>query len=215
MTFELFSRIHKELSLTVNGFHEMVLAISERVNRKVEIIRLHWQASSLLERIDEQTSDVGRQMVTHVSRRFLIRGESPPDLADLNANLSLATSRVHEFKRSLLQIDAQIRELKLEAIHEELLRLHHDLKLRSARMDRLTVARKSEAVGQLIAAMPQPSLVHVAAILRGPFVLAPSEGVTFRPDDIVIVIGPEADLDHLALWFTGHRSLQSPAAKSA
>lgn len=215
MTFELFSRIHKELSLTVNGFHEMVLAISERVNRKVEIIRLHWQASSLLERIDEQTSDVGRQMVTHVSRRFLIRGESPPDLADLNANLSLATSRVHEFKRSLLQIDAQIRELKLEAIHEELLRLHHDLKLRSARMDRLTVARRSEAVGQLIAAMPQPSLVHVAAILRGPFVLAPSEGVTFRPDDIVIVIGPEADLDHLALWFTGHRSLQSPAAKSA
>lgn len=215
MTFELFSRIHKELSITVNGFHEMVLAISERVNRKVEIIRLHWQASSLLERIDEQTSDVGRQMVTHVSRRFLIRGESPPDLADLNANLSLATSRVHEFKRSLLQIDAQIRELKLEAIHEELLRLHHDLKLRSARMDRLTVARKSEAVGQLIAAMPQPSLVHVAAILRGPFVLAPSEGVTFRPDDIVIVIGPEADLDHLALWFTGHRSLQSPAAKSA
>lgn len=215
MTFELFSRIHKELSITVNGFHEMVLAISERVNRKVEIIRLHWQASSLLERIDEQTSDVGRQMVTHVSRRFVIRGESPPDLADLNANLSLATSRVHELKRSLLQIDAQIRELKLEAIHEELLRLHHDLKLRSARMDRLTVARKSEAVGQLIAAMPQPSLVHVAAILRGPFVLAPSEGVTFRPDDIVILIGPEADLDHLALWFTGHRSLQSPAAKSA
>jgi hypothetical protein len=215
MTFELFSRIHKELSITVNGFHEMILAISERVNRKVEIIRLHWQASSLLERIDAQTSDVGRQMVTHVSRRFLIRGESPPDLEDLNANLSLATSRVHEFKRSLLQIDAQIRELKLEAIHEELLRLHHDLKLRSARMDRLTVARKSEAVGQLIAAMPQPSLVHVAAILRGPFVLAPSEGVTFRPDDIVIVIGPEADLDHLALWFTGHRSLQSPAAKSA
>jgi TrkA-C domain len=215
MTFELFSRIHKELSITVNAVHEVVLAISERVNRKVEIIRLHWQASSLLGRIDEQTSAVGRQIVTHVSRRFLIHGESHPDLADLNADLSRATSRVHEFKRSLLQLDAQIRELKLEAIHEELLRLHHELKLRSARIDRLTIARRAGAVGQLIAAMPQPSLVHVAAILRGPFVLAPSESVTFRPDDIVILIGPEADLDHLALWFTGHRSLPSPTAKSA
>ena len=215
MTFELFSRIHKELAITGSAFHEMVLAISERVNRKVQIIRLHWQASSLLERIDEQTADVGRQMVTHVSRRFLIQGQSAPDLTDLDASLSQATARVHEFKRSLIQLDGHIRELKLEAIHEELLRLHHDLKLRSARIDRLTIARTAGAVGQSIAAMPQSSSVHVAAILRGPFVLAPSESLTFRPDDIVVLIGMETDLDHLAVWFTGQRSLLSPTAKSA
>ena len=215
MTFELFSRIHKELAVTGSAFHEMVLAISERVNRKVQIIRLHWQASSLLARIDEQTADVGRQMVTHVSRRFLIQGQSAPDLTDLDASLSQATARVHEFKRSLIQLDGHIRELKLEAIHEELLRLHHDLKLRSARIDRLTIARTAGAVGQSIAAMPQSSSVHLAAILRGPFVLAPSESLTFRPDDIVVLIGMETDLDHLAVWFTGQRLLQSPTTKSA
>ena len=215
MTFELFSRIHKELSITGSALYEMVLAISERVNRKVQIIRLHWQASSLLQQIDEQTGDLGRQMVTHVSRRFLIHGQSTPDLNDLETNLSHTASRVQDFKRSLLQIDGQIRELKLEAIHEELLRLHHDLKLRSARIDRLTVARSAAAVGQSITAMPQSSPAYVAAILRGPFVLAPSDGLIFRPDDIVILIGTESDLDHVALWFTSQRSLQAPSTKSA
>jgi hypothetical protein len=215
MTFEFISRIHKELSITGNAFYEMILAISERVNRKVQIIRLHWHASAFLGRIDEQTADVGRQIVTHVSRRFLLHGQSPPDLTDLDTSLSHATQRIHELKRSLLQIDTDIRELKLEAIHEELLRLHHDLTVRSARIDRLTITRTAGAVGHSIAAMPQSSPVHVAAILRGPFVLPPSDNLTFRPDDIVILIGMETDLDHLALWFTGQRSLPSPTVKSA
>ena len=215
MTFELFGRIHKELSITGSALHEMVLAISERVNRKVQIIRLHWQASSLLQRLDEQTGDVGRQMVTHVSRRFLIHSQAAPDLTDIETSLSHATARVHEFKQSLLHIESQIRELKLEAIHEELLRLYQDLRLRSARIDRLTITRAAGAVGQPISAMPQSLPVHVAAILRGPFVLAPADGMIFRPDDVVILIGMESDLDRAALWFTSQWSLQSPSTKSA
>lgn len=215
MTFELFGRIHKEISITGSAFHEMVLAISERVNRKVQIMRLHWKASSLLQRIDEQTGDAGRQMVAHVSRRFLIQGHAVPDLTDLDTSLSHTVARVHEFKRSLLQIDSQIRDLKLEAIHDDLLRLHHDLKLRSARIDRLTIPRTAGAVGQSLGAMPQSASVHIAAILRGPFVLAPSDDLIFRPDDMVILIGMESDLDRVALWFTSHRALQSPSSISA
>jgi hypothetical protein len=215
MTLELFGRLNKELSITGSAFYEMILAISERVNRKVQIIRLHWQASSLLQRIDELTGDVGRQMASHVSRRFLIHGQPNPDLSDLDTILSDTALRVREFKRSLLQIDSHIRELKLEAIHEDLLRINQDLKVRSARIDRLTIARTAGAVGQSIGAMPQSSSVHVAAILRGPFVLAPSDGLVFRPDDIVILIGMESDLDHVALWLTSQRSLQTPFTKSA
>ena len=215
MTFEILRGAEKELAITGNAFHEMILAISERVNRKVQIIRLHWQASSLLERIDEQTAELGRQMVTHVSRRFAMHAQSAPELTDLDAGLSHAAQRVHEFKRSLLQLDGQIRDLKLEAIHEELLRLYHDLKMRSARIDRITITRTAGAVGQSIMAIPQSSPVHIGAILRGPLVLPPSDNLTFRPDDIVILIGMETDLDHLAPWFTGHRSFPSPATQSA
>ena len=215
MTLELFGRIHKELSITASAFHETVLAISERVNRKVQTIRLHWQASALLQQIDALTGHVGRQLVIHASRRFLTHGQANPDLSEFDADLSQAAIQVHEYKRALLQIDGQIRELKLEAIHEDLLRLHHDLKLRSARIDRLTVARTAGAVGQSISAISQSATVHVAAILRGPFVLAPSDSLMFRPDDIVVLIGMETDLDPIALWFTGQRSLQAPSAQSA
>ena len=68
MAFELFGRLHKELSITGSAIYEVVLAISERVNRKAQIIRLHWQASVLLQRIDEVTAELGRQIADHVDR---------------------------------------------------------------------------------------------------------------------------------------------------
>ncbi|MBH0193388.1 MAG: TrkA C-terminal domain-containing protein [Nitrospira sp.] len=79
----------------------------------------------------------------------------------------------------------------------------------------MTVTRTAGAVGQSIGAMSQSSSVHVAAILRGPVVLAPSTDLTFRPDDIVILIGMESELDRIVPWFTSQRLLQAPAAKSA
>lgn len=51
MTFELLGRVHKELSITSQAFYETVLAISELVNRKIQIIRLHWHASTLLKKL--------------------------------------------------------------------------------------------------------------------------------------------------------------------
>ena len=63
MTFELLARVHKELSLTGHAFYETILSISELVNRKVQIIRLHWQASTLLQHIDDVTAKVGEPAV--------------------------------------------------------------------------------------------------------------------------------------------------------
>ncbi len=70
MAFELLDRVHKELSITGHAFYEGVLAVSEVVNRKVEIIRLHWQASSLLQRIDDVTAQVGQLIAAQVADRL-------------------------------------------------------------------------------------------------------------------------------------------------
>ncbi len=121
--------------------------------------------------------------------------------------LTDARARVHELKRSLLQVDAQIRELKLEAIHQDLLLLHHDLTVRSAGIERLTVVREAEAAGQPLSAIPQPLVLYVATVLRGPFLLAPTRELVLRPGDIVIAIGPQGELDQLTHWLTGQRPL--------
>ena len=207
MAFELLDRVHKELSITGHAFYEGILSISEVVNRKVEIIRLHWQASSLLQRIDDVTARVGRLIAVQVSDRLHSRLQSDSIVYAVDEALTDARARVHELKRSLLQVDAQIRELKLEAIHQDLLLLHHDLTVRSAGIERLTVVREAEAAGQPLSAIPQPLVLYVATVLRGPFLLAPTRELVLRPGDIVIAIGPQDELDQLTHWLTGQRPL--------
>ena len=206
MTFELLGRVHKELSITGHAFYETVLALSELVNRKVQIIRLHWQASTLLQRIDDVTANVGQQLVPRVSDR-LQSGLQPESTvgAVIDETLADALAQVQDLKRSLVRVDGLIREFKLEAIHEDLLSLQCDLTVRSAGIERLTVMRGAAAAGQLLSALPASPSMHIATVLRGPFLLAPTHDLLCRPGDIVIVIGPQAELDQLAHWFTGQR----------
>lgn len=215
MSFELLGRIHKELSITGNALYEIVLAIAERVNRKTQIIRLHWQASARLQQLDQLMADVGSQWATHVNRRFIMQSEPSTALGTLDTVLSHALTQADEVKQSLAHIDAQIRALKLEALHEDSVKLQQDLTLRSARIERLIVTRHASAVGQSIDAMPHSSSVHVASVLRGPFLLAPSNGLVFRPDDIVVLLGLESELDPVVTWFTSQRPMHNPRAQSA
>ena len=212
MSLEFFGRLHKELSITGSALYEIVLSISERVNRKTQIIRLHWQASGILQQIDEVTAEVGRQVAAHISRPSLNQNQHD---STMDITVSQAMIRVQELKRSLTQIDGQIRDLKLEAIHEDSLKLQQDLTARSAKIERLTITRHAAAVGQTISAMPGSSSVHIASILRGPFLLAPSEGMIFRTDDIVVLIGIESEVDRLVAWFTSKRILNAATTKSA
>lgn len=203
MTLELLGRIHKELSITGSALYEAILAIAERVNRKVQIIRLHAQASAVLERMERLAEDVGAEVVRQVARRTPSNKSLPTvGAATLDAALSRAVVRVRDLKQTLVQLDARIRELKLEAIYQDLLRLQRDLSLRSAVIERITIGRRAAAVGQPVRAVPRPASVHLAVILRGPFLLAPTEELIFRPDDIVVVIGLQADVAQVSTWLT-------------
>ena len=207
MTFELLGRVHKELSITGHAFYETILSISELVNRKVQIIRLHWQASTLLQRIDDVTAEVGRQIVVQVSDRF--QDQSYPDsvIGVVDQTLADAISRVQELKQVLNSVDAEIRDLKIETVHQNLLSLQQDLALRSGGIERLTVVRGAAAAGQPLSALPQCSSASVAAVLRGPFLLAPTHDLQFRPGDIVVLVGAQTELDQLVSWFADQRPL--------
>ena len=67
MSLEFLGRLQRELSLTGSAVYESVVAIAERVNRKVHVLRLHGQAASLL--------------MPMISPRRLKRG--PPELPGL------------------------------------------------------------------------------------------------------------------------------------
>ncbi|MBX3330343.1 MAG: TrkA C-terminal domain-containing protein [Nitrospira sp.] len=215
MTFELLGRVHKELSITGHAFYETILSLSELVNRKVQIIRLHWQASTLLQQIDDVTAKVGQQITAQVSDRLLYQNHPDSIIGAIDQMLADAISRVQELKQSLIGVDAQIRELKVETVHQDLLSLQRDLALRSGGMERLTVVRGAAAAGQPLSALPRYSSAYVATVLRGPFLLAPTDDLLFRPGDIVVLIGSQIELNQLVSWFTGQRPMATSLTRSA
>lgn len=209
MSLEFFGRLQKELSLTGSAVYESVVAIAERVNRKVHVLRLHGQAASLLTQIETVQGDLGRHIAAAFPNRSSATREPVLPSTELERSLNHARDRVHHLKQTLVQIDAQIRELKLEAIHEDLLTLQRDLSLRAAAIERIPVSQGSQVVGKPVSDLSWPSTVRLVTIFRGPFLIPPTDAFVFRPDDIVIVIGLRADLDYVTTWFTPTRTAKS------
>jgi NhaP-type Na+/H+ and K+/H+ antiporter len=152
---------------------------------------------------------MGRRIVGAIpDRQSAVRGPliSPSELGRL---LNQALDRVHALKRTLLQVDGQIRELKMESIHEDLLNLQRDLSLRSAALERFLVAPASPVDGKSLNELSLPSSVRLVTIFRGPFLIPPSEGFVFRADDVAILVGLRVDLDKVAMWFAPVRKARS------
>ena len=206
MSLELLGRIQQELSITGSAIYETVLALAERANRKVQVLRLHSQASTLLSQIEEVHGELGRQIVTLCARRPPYSHEPPLRSDQLESVLGQAGDRVQHLKRTLLNVDSQIRELKLETIHHELLTLQQDLSLRAAAIERLPLARGSPMIGRTLAEVALPSSVRLVTVLRGPFLVPPDQTLVLRVDDILVMIGLQEDLAQVTLEFTQARS---------
>ncbi len=206
MSFELLGRIQQELSITGSAIYETVLALSERANRKVQILRLHNHASNLLNQIEQGHGDLGRHIVALSAKRSPLTPESPPSSNQLGEVLGQAGDRIQQLKQTLLNVDSQIRELKLETIHHELLTLQQDLSLRTAAIERLTIVRGSPVIGKRLAEVALPPSVRLVTILRGPFLVSPDDTLVLRADDILIMVGLQVDLALVSSDFTHARN---------
>ena len=206
MSLELLGRIQQELSITGSAVYETVLAFAERVNRKVQVLRLHSQASSLLSQIEQVHGELGRQIAALCAKRPPFSHESTLPSDQLERLLGQAGDRVQQLKRTLLSVDSHIRELKLETIHHELLTLQRDLSLRAAAFERLPVVQGSPVIGKTLAEVALPASVRLVTVLRGPFLVPPDDALVLRLDDVVVMIGLQEDLAQVALEFTRTRN---------
>jgi len=209
MSLELLGRIQQELSITGSAVYETVLALAERANRKVQVLRLHGQASSLLSQIEQGHGDIGRHISSLCAKRPPFSHQSILPSDQLEGLLSQASDRIQQLKQTLLNVDSQIRELKLETIHHELLTLQQELSLRAAAIERLPVAQGSPVIGRRLAEVVLPASVRLITVLRGPFLVPPDGGLVLRLDDILVMIGLQADLAQVASVFAQSRNHKS------
>ena len=219
MSLELLGRIQQELSITGSTMYETVLALAERVNRKVQVLRLHSQASNLLSQIDldpiaprqieQHHGDLGRDIAALCAKRPPFSHEPPPASNQLDDILGQACDHIQQLKQTLLSVDSQIRELKLETIHHELLTLQQDLSLRAAAIERFPVAQGSPVIGRRLAEVALPVSVRLVTIFRGPFLVPPDNALVLRVDDVLVMIGLQTDLAQIASEFTQARNARS------
>ena len=206
MSLELLGRIQQELSISGSAIYETVLGLAERANRKVQVLRLHNQASSLLSQIEQVHGELGREIAALYSRRPPFSHESTLPSDQLEHVLSQAGDRIQQMKLTLLSVDSHIRELKLETIHHELLTLQQDLSLRAAAIERFLVAQGSPIIGRTLAEVALPASVHLVTVLRGPFLVPPDVALVLRVDDVLVMIGLQADLAQFVSEFTQARN---------
>jgi K+/H+ antiporter YhaU regulatory subunit KhtT len=202
MSLELLGRIQQELSITGSAIYETILALAERANRKVQVLRLHNQASSLLSQIEQAHGELGRQIASLCAKRPPFSHESTLPSDQLERFLGQAGDRVQQLKRTLLSVDSNIRELKLETIHHDLLTLQQDLSLRAAAIERFPVVQGSQVIGRTLAEVALPASVRLVTVLRGPFLVPPDDALVLRAGDTLVMIGLQADLTQVASEFT-------------
>lgn len=205
----LIQRLAKEVSLTLTGLRESVVAISERVNRKTQIVRRHWQAAALLDQIEHVHRILGKSLCDVMSPSGAFTGTLVRSALHVDEHAALldAAMAVRQLKQDLLSVDASIRDLEVEALHEDCLTIQRDLNSRSAALSRLIVAPTSFAVGLSLTQLNLPFTLRVAALLRGPALLSPTSDVPLRAGDIVIMLGPQEDLQRAASQFVGQQGL--------
>ena len=206
MSLELLGCIQQELSITGSAIYETILAVAERANRKAQIVRLHSRASSLLSQIEQVHGELGRQIAALCARRPPFSHESTLPSDQLEQILGQAGDRIQQLKRTLLSVDSHIRELKLETIHHELLTLQQDLSLRAAAIERFPVVQGSPVIGRTLAEVALPASVRLVTVLRGPFLVPPDDALVLRVDDVLIMIGLQADLVQIVSEFTQARN---------
>ncbi len=201
MTTEFLHRIRKELTITLTGLHEVVIAVSERVNRKVQILKLHWQASAVEQQIESIHQRVGEQIIARLTQDG---AAANPDSnrQEIDRFLAEATSRIRVLKGDLGQVEALMRELEAETLRETLLKVQHDLFTRTASLERVVVSHGAAASGRSPAQLGLAASTHVVAILRGTAILAQPDSIALRPGDIVILIGRQDDLQTDTQLFT-------------
>lgn len=193
LTADFLRRIRKEFTLTARGIHETVLAIAERVNRKVQILKLHWQAASLRDQIERLHQQLGTDLCARLASQQTHPGGAAL-LSPVEQRLAETASRVRLLKQELMLVDPQVRQIESEALREDLLNLERDLFLRSATIERLRIVPGAPASGCTVRQLGLPPSVRITAVLRGPALILNFETVLLKPGDTVILLGLRDEL---------------------
>lgn len=194
MNFDFFGRLQRELRITVATCEEAVLAVAEQVQRKVQLLRLHWQASQIHAQIAQVHRTLGQSVIAAITvapGRPL--NATSLDETTLSPMLARGSEQIQTLKAQMLQTDLRIQALHLDALRDDLKQGLRDLESRGWRLEYVTLRDGMPLVGRHVHDLLATPDVRPLSLLRGPLVMPvePSQGL--RAGDCLLLLGtPDA-----------------------
>ncbi len=205
MISDFVARIRHEATLSATGVRESLVSVAERVNRKVQIMKLHAHCSSLEDQVNAHYVNLGAVLAEHLpsepsARRSLFFA---PDTTPVAPRLASTLTQVLRLRRELQRLTSAITEIETETLTDTLMRMHRDLSTRGAAVERLVIQPRSAAAGLVAREFETSTQARVIAVCRGPALLTSCEQLALAPGDVLFLLGLRAQL-RAAAQLTDH-----------
>lgn len=220
MTIDFLARMKQEARVTLTAVEETVLGLAERVNRKVQLLRLHWHASQIQGSMTGLYRDLGRRLIGELGVRpsdtgFAAAGFGRGLSIETQASLMSTSHQIQSLKTQFSQIETKIGAMKSELIREDLSRFTRDLEVRGMTLQYIGVQQSSALAGHRVQELATMAHVRFVALVRGPLVLGAESDDQLQPGDGVLLLGPPEAVSDAATALTTRRHRPHAEARSA
>ncbi len=183
----------RTLSITFDGAKEAVLAVAERVARRVQVTKLQLQATDAEERLRQAHESLGQHL-------YAARVAPSPDTASPTATVATVDGSlplcedIRSEQRALQEILDRLASRQDDTLIVPLLRLQEDLQAGGGAVERVTIAPNAHANGKPLSEVALPESVRIVLVRRNDGILFPSNQMVVRAGDQVTVIGNRSAL---------------------
>lgn len=181
----IFQSTLRTLSISVEGAKEAVMAVAERVARRVQVTKLQLQAEDAEARLRQTYEALGQCL--HAAQ-----AAHSPETATVDDALPLCED-IRAEQRALQEIRDRLASRYDDVLIVPLIRLQEDLQAGGGTIERVTIAPSAQADGKPLNEVALPESVRIVLVRRNDALFFPSAQMILRAGDQVTIIGNRSE----------------------
>ena len=182
----IFQSTLRTFSISIDGAKEAIMAVAERVARRVQVTKLQLQAEDAEARLRQTYEALGQCL-------YAMHAAHSPEAVNVEAALPLCESARTE-QRALQEIRDRLASRYDDVLIVPLIRLQEDLQTGGGTIERITIAPNAQADGKPLGDAVLPENVRIVLVRRSDALLFPSAHLVLRAGDQVTLIGTRSEL---------------------
>jgi hypothetical protein len=183
----IFQSSLRTLSISFDGAKEAVMAVAERVARRVQVTKLQLQAENAEARLRQAYESMGQHM-------YNVHASHLPGTAQIIDDSLPLCEGIRAEQRALQEIRDRLASRYDDVLIIPLIRLQEDLQAGGGAVERITIVPSAQADGKPISTVALPESVKIALVRRNDALIFPSDQMVLRAGDQVTIIGNRSAL---------------------